>query len=251
MIAKPLKYTIAIVILAISFAGIRFLYDRKNTYDEGTSVRTAEVAAAAPAWRSDFDGMSPANSSLPQGWQLRSKPGTSPARFYITKDGASDSPFLRMEADRSSASLITALGNIDLKTSPIVRWRWRVKVLPEGADGSIPGRDDQAIGIYIGSGSAMSNKSVSYRWDTDTQKGSEGESSYMLGAAKIRWHTLRNKSDDGGWIIEERNIAEDFMKAWGYYPDRIYLSVSCNSQYTGTRAVADLDWIEFRSSPIK
>ena len=121
--------------------------------------------------------------------------------------------------------------------------------MPEGADGRIKAKDDQAIGIYVGAGSALNNKSVSYRWDTETPRGAEGNCAYNLGRTKVKWYTLRSKNDtrDDQWFIEERNVAEDFKEAWGFYPQIIYLSVSCNSQYTNSSAVADLGWIEFFS----
>ena len=154
-----------------------------------------------------------------------------------------------MEANRASSSLITGVDGVDLKKTPILRWRWRATVLPEGADGRVRLKDDQAIGIYVGSGSPLNNKSVSYRWDTETPKGTEGNCAYGLGGIKVKWHTLRNREDAvaGVWFTEERNIAEDFKNAWDFYPDKIYLSISCNSQYTKSLASADLGWIEFIS----
>jgi hypothetical protein len=205
---------------------------------------------ASVSWREDFASVYKAEEDvLPVGWQLRKKPLTKPAVFSVKKYSGTDDAFLHMEADKASASLITKVDGVDLKKTPLLRWRWRAATLPEGADGRVKAKDDQAIGIYVGAGSALSNKSVSYRWDTETPRGAEGNCAYNLGRIKIIWYTLRSKNDarDDRWFIEERNVAEDFKKAWGFYPEIIYLSVSCNSQYTSSSAVADLDWIEFFS----
>ena len=93
----------------------------------------------------------------------------------------------------------------------------------------------------------LNKKTISYRWDTETPDGTEGNCVYGDGTIDVKWFTLRNKEEagNGKWYTEERNCAEDFKKAWGFYPKRVFLSVSCNSQYTGTKAAADLDWIEF------
>lgn len=188
--------------------------------------------------------------ALPPGWVIENKPGTALAEFSVRKDEISGDSFLHMEADKASASVITRLDGVDIGKTPYMRWRWRVRTLPDGADGRVRAKDDQAIGIYVGAGSTFSNKSVSYRWDTDTPRWSEGSASYGFGVVKVRWFTLRNKEDalSGPWIVEERNVAEDFKNAWGFYPDEVYLSVSCNSQYTGSEAAADLDWIGFDAS---
>jgi hypothetical protein len=205
---------------------------------------------ATVAWRESFTTVPGSGSSaLPKDWLVKGKPGTLPAAFSMMIDKGKNIAFLHMEADRGSASLVTNAIGVDLSKTPILRWRWRVTTLPEGADGRVKTKDDQAIGIYVGTGSAFSNKSVSYRWDTETPKGAVGNAAYGLGTVKVKWYTLKNKEDagDGGWFTEERNVAEDFRQAWGFYPEKVYISVSCNSQYTGSRAAADLGWIEFIS----
>ncbi len=209
---------------------------------------TGAIVTEAPVigWKETFAAAEGANR-----WLLKGKPGTRPAVFSIATDPNTGVSYLSMEANSASASLVTRVSGIDITKTPILRWRWRVTSLPEGADGRIRTRDDQAIGIYVGTGSIINNRSVSYRWDTLTPVGAEGSATYGLGAVKVKWLTLRNGKDasEGLWFTEERNILEDFNASWGYYPKDIYLSVSCNSQYTGSRAAARLEWIEFTSIP--
>ncbi|MFH1877808.1 MAG: DUF3047 domain-containing protein [Candidatus Omnitrophota bacterium] len=217
------------------------------------SVEPAAVAVKKDftAWREDFgDASITAGDDVMPGWKRKKKPGTKAAVFSLAREVEGGS-YLHMEADKASASLVAVINGVDLNKTPFLRWRWRVTELPRGADGRIKAADDQAIGIYLGSGSLLKNKSVSYRWDTETPRGAHGKCAYGGGTIKVKWYTLRNKEDaaDGQWYIEERNAAEDFKNAWGFYPDKMYLSVSCNSQYTGSTAAADLDWIEFSSSP--
>ncbi|MFC1643828.1 DUF3047 domain-containing protein [Candidatus Omnitrophota bacterium] len=202
-------------------------------------------------WKEDFDFAPGKNrKGIPEGWRLNTKPGTPPSVFSVVKDDKSGLSFLEMKADKSSASLVRWVKNVDLTKTPVLRWRWRVLVLPEGADGREKAKDDQAIGIYVGDGTLLNSKCVSYRWDTETPKGDEGNCAYAGGTFKVKWYTLRNKQDapSGEWIIDERNFAKDFKEAWGAYPRKIYLGISCNSQYTDSEAVAELDWIEFVSA---
>lgn len=217
-----------------SFSGVRALPQKKSS--EGSVF-----------WKEDFKySASDLKKGLPGNWVLKSKPGTRKAVFSLVPGAEGGAGYMHMEADKASGTVITQAKGVDLSTSPVLKWRWRVTALPEGADGRLKEKDDQAIGLYVGSGGISGNKSVSYRWDTVTPKGSEGNASYGMGAVKVKWFTLRNSEDpQGEWLIEERNVAEDFKNAWGYYPDKVYVSVSCNSQYTGTRSAADLEWIEF------
>ncbi len=209
-------------------------------------VASAALSNSITSWKEIFlfDGKNTAKV-LPKGWEIKTKIGTAAAEFYLSRDEKDGNSFLHMESDKASASIICNPEKINLRETPVIRWKWKVNKLPEGGDGRPEGKDDQAIGIYVGSGNILSKKSVSYRWDTETPKGFEGNCSYVAGTLKIKWFTLRNKEDAmGKWFEEERNVAEDFNKAWGYYPEEIYVSISCNSQYTGTKASADLNWIE-------
>jgi hypothetical protein len=255
---------VAVVFFAATFAALFFFREGRPPLPEISVTKEAvKTVAAAPlplkpaerivlpkGWLEDFTS-GQAAGALPNGWVVQGKPGTKPADFHIERDAKAGASFLHMEADKASASIIARLEGVDIRKTPYLRWRWRVKTLPEGADGRVRGRDDQAIGIYVGTGSTLSNKSVSYRWDTETPKDAEGNAAYGMGVIKVKWHTLRNRDDalDGRWIVEERNVTEDFEDAWGFYPQEIYLSISCNSQYTGSRAAADIEWIGFDAAP--
>lgn len=210
--------------------------------------QSVEPITVTIGWKEDFDPAKGLAGSIPKDWQVAKKPGTRPAEFSIIA-AENGSHALHLEADKASASLMIQIQNVDLDKTPVLRWRWRVGVLPKDGDGRTPAKDDQAIGIYIGTGSMLNKKSISYRWDTDTPKGAEGNVNYGGGTVKVKWFTLRNKDDapNGEWITEERNVREDFTRAYGFCPDKLYIGISCNSQYTGTSAQADLAWIELVS----
>jgi hypothetical protein len=180
---------------------------------------------------------------------VRRKPGVSLATFRAVPANDQHDGRLFMTADDESGMFGTKLEDVDLRQTPILRWRWRALVLPAGADGRDPDRDDQAIAIYVGTGSVLRQKSIAYRWETDTPVGSEGEASYAAGIVKTKWIALRNARDVGGFFVEERNVARDFQRAFGFVPDEVNIAVTSNSQYTGTSAAAELDWIELVAEP--
>ena len=212
---------------------------------------TALTEAITIGWREDFGSAVGLSNPIPKDWTIMGKPGTRLAVFSVAQIKDKDSHPLHLEAYKGSGSLMYQLKSVDLAKTPVLRWRWRATVLPNAADGRIAAKDDQAIGLYIGTGNMLNKKSISYRWDTETPRGSEGSATYGAGTVKVKWYTLRNKEDvkNGQWFIEERNFAEDFKRAWGSYPENIYIGISCNSQYTGTSAAADVDWIELVSAP--
>ncbi len=195
-------------------------------------------------WRQDF-------ASMPEGWKVKGKPGTPSAQFTVERSKDGSNTWLNMKADKASASLVVELPDVKLAETPVLRWAWQVTVFPEGADGRDSDKDDQAIGVYVSAGGMLSQQSLAYRWETETPVGAEGSANYAAGVVKVKWVCLRNKDSSRGgvFLIEERNVAEDFKNRFGVMPKKLGLSVSCNSQYTGTKAEARLAWIEFAPTP--
>lgn len=204
----------------------------------GFLVSTAVSESCPGGWSEEFE-------TLPSGWEVKGKPGTKNAEFFIEKSEDGKESWLGMRADNATATFAIDLDNIDLTKTPLLKWRWRVTVFPTGADGRNSDKDDQAIGIYISEGSRFKQKSLAYRWETETPAGEEGSAKYGMGVVTVKWIGLRDKNDADGvtFIEEERNLAEDFKKAFGFIPKKINLGISCNSQYTKSKAEAQLDWI--------
>jgi hypothetical protein len=198
------------------------------------------------AWVEDFSNFHTKNNiNFPANWTLKSKPGTPISEFSVVRKDDNNS-VLFVKSDRASGTILRDMsGEIDLTKTPVIRWRWKVKSLPPGADGRYDGKDDQAVAIYVGTG-LIRQESIGYRWETETPKGFSGDCSYGAGFVKVKWYCVRNKTDaTGKWYIEERNVAEDFKNAYGYIPKKFAISVVSNSQYTNSKVEAELHWIEF------
>lgn len=197
------------------------------------------VAEDAGGWRQTF-------ATMPKDWEIQGKPGVDKARF---EGGHADGTnrVLRMTSDKASATFKSGKLAVDLNRTPVMRWRWKAVKLPDGADGRKGERDDQAIGLYVSAGGMLSQKSVALRWETETPKDASGRAKYAGGVVSIFWKCIRNKADvsPDGWFIDEVNVADCFRTEFGEVPAKIGLGVSCNSQYTGTKAEALLDWVEF------
>lgn len=200
-------------------------------------VVASRVGAHQP-WREEF-------RTLPEGWEVRTVPRTKVAEFRADPAGADGAGVLVLDADNASATFATQIKKLDLARMPILRWRWRVLEFPRDADGRDAERDDQAIGIYVSYGGLLGQRSIAYRWETKTPVGTEGDATYGAGIVKVHWIAVRNEEDSAGeFRIEERNVAADFQRVFGFVPTDPIIAVSTNSQYTGSRALAELDWIE-------
>ncbi|QSH40557.1 DUF3047 domain-containing protein [Lentisphaerota bacterium ZTH] len=198
------------------------------------------------AWRENFNKDSKAQE-LPDGWAVKATVLGTPETSFKVKNTGKDKSVLMVHADKATGGLMCNPSlKVDLTKTPILRWRWRVENLPKGGDSRKQKKDDQAIAIYIGANDWLRKKSISYRYENETPKGSKGTASYGGGIIKVKWFCLRNKkSGTGKWFTEERNIAEDFKKAFGFVPKEFALSVCANSQHTGSETKAEIDYIEF------
>jgi hypothetical protein len=216
----------------------------------------AVIAAAASAhgkkdhsWREDFlKSQAKTDKKVPEGWALKAtKFGVPATVFKVDENGKLPDGVLKVVAKKATGGLMCNPSvKVDLKKTPILRWRWRVNKLPKGADGRKSGKDDQALAIYVGASDWLKKKTIAYRWETETPKGTIGNSSYGGGIVKVKWFCLRNKeSGTGKWYVEQRNIAQDFQKAFGFIPKEFALSVCANSQYTKSESQAEVDYIEF------
>ena len=184
------------------------------------------------------------------GWTYKGKFATDDAVFSIVKmDGVK---VLKMTSNNATGTVLYDIANIDLEKYPYMRWKWRVDVLPKGADGMNPDKDDQAIGIYIGTGSTFSQESIAYRWETVTPKGKSGFVKYGMGAVKVHWRCIRNEKDGlKRWYVDECNLGKDLKRIFeGKIPKKMAITISANSQYTGTSSVAYLEYIEFSTQPL-
>jgi Protein of unknown function (DUF3047) len=203
-------------------------------------------------WCEDFEAKNK-EGHLPTGWEVKAtKWGVNKTSFGLKNkkeenQSSSTIGVLKVFADEATGALFCEpYKHVDLNKTPILRWRWLVNSFPKGGDGRKEHKDDQAIVVYIGASDWMIKKTLAYRWETETPKGHAGEVSYAGGAVKVKWFCLRNrKSGEGKWIIEERNVAKDFKKAFGFIPKEFVLSIGANSQNTKSESLAYIDYIEF------
>ena len=201
---------------------------------------------AADSVKIEFTGKNfDESEKLPEKWVLKGKLFTRKPAYEIVRDKDGQEA-LRIDVDRATGTILYDISGI-LQKYPIMRWKWKALSLPKGADGRDSGKDDQVIAVYIGVGTVSTN-SRAYRWETETPKGYTGNVRYGAGMVKVNWTCLRNKTDGlNKWYTEEVNAAEDLKKiCGGKLPEKdVAVSISSNSQYTKSKAAAEIEYIEF------
>lgn len=206
---------------------------------------------------------------LPAPWQpLHFKNIPRHTRYeLVSRDGVT---VLEAQAENSASGVARPL-DIDPKKYPILRWRWNVANLIEKSDPTQKSGDDYPARLYItfrrdpsGAGaldrawSALGRAlygveppfaGINYIWERALPKGSVVPNAYT---DRVRMIVLESGPDQvGRWVAEERNVYEDYRRAFGAEPPMISgLALMTDSDNTGASATAWYGDISFhRAQP--
>lgn len=203
-------------------------------------------------------------TGIPGGWKpLTFKKIPKQTEYVLVKDGEQ---VVVKAVSEASASGLTKEVNINPKDYPIVRWRWKVENLLQRSDVSRKDGDDYPARLYItfaydpdhvSFGRKLKYKAgralfgdipigaLNYIWETKTPVGTIVENAFTDFAQMIVVES--GPSNVGMWVEEERNIYEDYKKAFGEEPPAINgVAIMSDTDNTKERAVAFYGDIEFR-----
>lgn len=204
--------------------------------------------------------------ALPQGWKpLTFKKIARHTEYALVRD--SDQVVVKAISE-GAASGLTKDVSIDPKDYPVVRWRWKVENLLQRSDVSRKDGDDYPARLYItfaydpdrvSFGKKLKYKAgralfgdipigaLNYIWETKTPVGAMIENAYTDFAQMIVVESGPSKV--GMWVEEERNIFEDYTKAFGEEPPLINgVAIMSDTDNTKERAVAFYGDITFRKT---
>jgi len=180
-------------------------------------------------------------------------------RYTLETDGHNS--MLRADADKSASAIIHA-ARFSVAEFPKIRWRWKVdRVLSTGDAGTKAG-DDYPIRVYVifqydpgqaslgerikyGAAKAIygeypPHSSVNYIWANRPHPRTVIPNAYSDKARMVLLETGR--ANVGRWVSEERNILEDYRRAFGTDPPkRATVAIMADTDNTGERATAWLD----------
>ncbi|MEO8340773.1 MAG: DUF3047 domain-containing protein [Nitrospirota bacterium] len=210
--------------------------------------------------------VSQVEQALPDGWKpLTFKKIPKHTSYGVVKDGGVT---VVKAVSEASASGLTKPVLIDPREYPIVRWRWKIDNVLQGSDVTLKEGDDFPARLYItfaydpdkvSFGKKLKYKAgqvifgdipiaaLNYIWDTKTPVGTIVENAYTDFAQMVVVESGTQKV--GMWIDEERNIYEDYKKAFGEEPPMINgVAIMSDTDNTKERATAYYGDIVFQKS---
>ncbi|MBI3995521.1 MAG: DUF3047 domain-containing protein [Nitrospirae bacterium] len=204
-------------------------------------------------------------TALPSGW----RPLTFPkiprhTRYEAVKEG--ETTVVRATSEAAASGLVHEV-KVDLREYPILRWRWKVLNVISKGDVRTKQGDDYAARIYITfeydpEKVDFSTKvkyrmgrllfgdipiaAINYIWENRTSQGTIVDSIYTDRSKLIVVESGRDHA--GLWIEEERNVYEDYKKAFGEEPPLVNgVAIMTDTDNTGEKVIAYYGDIVFKS----
>lgn len=200
-----------------------------------------------------------------EAWRPLTFPKIERHSTYAVAANADQSEFwLKAESDRSASGIVWKK-QYDVYAYPKLRWRWRVENVYQKGDATKKSGDDYPVRVYVIFQYDPSGASAGKRLKYGLAKAAYGEYPPDSGLNYV-WESrespaefvvspytgsmmmfLREKgaAKVGQWVDEETDVLADYRKAFGKDPPRSAgLAVMSDSDNTGEKAVAFIDWIE-------
>ncbi|MGE3152982.1 MAG: DUF3047 domain-containing protein [Nitrospiraceae bacterium] len=244
------------------------------------SVRWPIVSAALLSLAATVSAQSPAmlevglfsraasSDGLPAGWKpLTFKNVPKPTRYQLVKDG--ETLVVKAVSEAAASGLIREI-KIDPKEYPIVQWRWKVANVLKKGDVTKKSGDDYPARLYITFeydperaglfekakfqaakaifGPDVPFRALNYIWESKAAKGSIIPNPYTDWTMMVVVESGTAGLNE--WITEERNLAEDFKKAFNEPPLMVSgVAIMTDTDNTQEQATAYYGDITFKKAP--
>lgn len=204
-------------------------------------------------------------NGLPAGWKpLTFKKIARHTEYRLVKDGGA--VVVQARSDAASAGLTREI-RIDPKIYPVVQWRWKVANVYEKGDVSRKDGDDYPARLYVTFaydqarlglfdrakyeaaqlfyGQYPPLGAINYIWESKAPKGTMVANPYTDRVMMVVVESGTERLNR--WVTEERNILEDYRKAFGEEPSMISgVAIMTDSDNTGEAAIAWYGDIRFK-----
>ena len=195
----------------------------------------------------DWQGAGLGATGVPPGWRPYETPGGHPAYdFTIVNDDEHRALSLRSAGDHST---IAKEAHVDLATTPMLRWEWKVVQFPAGVDLRRKSGSDATGHVFVvwpRFPALLRSRLLGYVWDPVLSAGTFVQSAKT---GTVTFVIVRSGTQGmGRWAEQERNVADDYRTAFGAdppSPGAVALSIDTND--TRSPAAALIGRIAFTS----
>lgn len=163
--------------------------------------------------------------------------------LYTVEDGGKEGGYLAAVSQEACSGLFYKV-KFDAEELPLISWDWKVSRFPEkkGAKTDEEGwleKDDFAARVYVifSGWNFLATKSLEYIWDETLPAGTVMSSPSIDNIKLIVVESGRKNLNN--WVAVERNIFEDYKKAFGEKPPREVSAVALMTDSDNTLSTAE------------
>ncbi len=161
--------------------------------------------------------------------------------YELIKQGRAG--YVQASSDKACSAIYYKIP-YNLKDYPLLGWKWKVVTFPDISKARTPKeKDDYAARVYVifPNLSFTFSKFIEYVWAEDMPVGTIFDSPY---GSNVKMIVVRSgRSASGEWASENRNVYEDYVKAFGGEPkkDAAAIAIMCDADSTKTKAESLFD----------
>ena len=187
-----------------------------------------------------FDNSAP--GSFPLTWKAWRGDDDLAQKTYTIRE-EDGNRYLHAADDGSSIIIRKPLSDWDANEYPVLSWRWRAKVLPEGGDERIGSRNDSSVAVYVVLDQNFIGvpKTLKYVWSTTLPVGTHHRRD---GIGRPHVIVLESGTEKlGEWVEESVDVYADYVRIFGKKPPRkaVGIGILTDGNATGTDSKGDYD----------
>lgn len=213
----------------------------------GALLLAAVALAAERVVVEDWSRYRPGTRGIPHDWKGQNW-GSPVYDFAVVENDGHNVFHMRSQNDSSTISR-DIRGQVNLESTPILEWRWKVATLPKAGNSCRKTTDDQAAQIFLvwpRFPEAVRSRIIGYVWDTTAKTGTicPSEKTRTVTYVVIR----SGEAELGKWLTEQRNVREDFKKIYGEEPESpAAIALAIDSNDTKSAAESYIGPLVFRA----
>jgi hypothetical protein len=143
---------------------------------------------------------------------------------------------LRAQSRGTSSALYHRV-DVRIQSKPRLIWEWSSPTFPEGVKEELAERktNDFAGRVYavFKGGTVLNSYVIQYLWDADFDEGTFATSSF---AKNVKMMVVQHGPEPSqGWVLEERDLYDDYQKLFGKTPTRDLAAIAFMSDSDNTQ----------------
>ena len=156
---------------------------------------------------------------------------------------------IKAESNDSASGLYYEI-DYDPGEYPIITWSWKIDHIISKGNAKTKQGDDYAARVYVVFHSFLfwKTRAINYIWANKLPRGEFIPNSYTSNSIMIAVQS--GPENAGRWILERRNVVEDYKAAFGEDPPKIEaIAIMTDTDNTGEKAEAWYGPIRILSLP--